>query len=242
MGATMTDVGMPAAASCAQRIEPARRRRRARLHDARELWIERRHRDGDLGEIARGHAAEDIDVARDQVRFGDDADRMAGAFQHLEDAAHDLVAPLDRLVGIRVGADRDRARAVARGRELALQQFRRVRLHEQLRFEIEPGREPEIGVRRPRKTVDAAVLAAAIRVDRAIEGNVRRVVAGDHLAGGIDANARLECRQLLEALPAVVESDPRLGLVAAGRVRLSAAPGTLVETDMRADALARIGE
>ena len=226
----------------AQRFEPARRRRRARLHDARELGIERRHRDGDLGEIARGHAAEDIDVARDQVRLGDDPDRMAGAFQHFEDAAHDLVAPLDRLIRIRVGADRDRARAVARGRELALQQFRRVRLHEQLRFEIEPGREPEIGVRRPGKAVDAAVLAAAIRVDRAIEGNVRRVVAGDHLAGGIDANAGLERRQFLEALPAVVEGNARFRLVATGCIRLRAAPRPTVEPDLRVYGLARIGE
>ena len=39
-------------------------------------------------------------------------------------------------------------------------------LGEQLRFEIEPGREAEIGVGGTREAVDAAVLAAAIGIDR----------------------------------------------------------------------------
>ena len=54
---------------------------------------------------------------------------MAGALEHLENAAHDLEAPLDRLIGVGVGADGDGARRVIARRELALQQFRRVRLH-----------------------------------------------------------------------------------------------------------------
>src|SRR5262249_58456665 len=46
----------------------------------------------------------------------------------------------------------------------------------------------------------------------------------DALAAGIDAHAGGERRQLLEGLPAVVESNARERLVAAGRVRLRAAP------------------
>ena len=90
-----------------------------------------------------------------------------------------ISAPLDRLIGIGVGADRDGARHVAGRRQFALQQFRRIGLREQLGFEIEARRQAEIGVGRPREAIDAAMLAAAIGIDRAVEGNVGRVVAGD---------------------------------------------------------------
>ena len=78
-------------------------------------------------------------------------------------------------------------------------------------------------MRGPRKAIDAAMLAAAIRVDGAVERNVRRIVARDDLARGIDSHARFERRQLIEALPSVIEGDPRKRLVAARRIRRSAA-------------------
>ena len=145
--------------------------------------------------------------------------------------AHDPVAPLDRLIGIGVGADRDDARLVAGRRQFALQQLRRVRLHEQLGFEIEPGRQAEIGVGRPREAIDAAVLAAAIGIDRAVEGDVRRIVAGDDLARRVDRHRGLERRQFVEALPAVVEGDARERLVAAGGIRQRAAAAPALAVD-----------
>ena len=199
----------------AKRLQPPRRSRRARLHGPRQLWIERRHRHRDLDQPALRHARENVEIAQHQAGFGDDTDRVAGALQHLQDAAHDLVFFLDRLIGIGIGADGDGARRIARRRELFLQQHRRVRLHEQLGLEIEPGREPEIGVRRPREAIDAAMLAAAIGIDRAVEGNVGRLIARDDLARGVDLYRRLERRQFVEALPAVVEGDARDRLVAA---------------------------
>ena len=177
----------------------------------------------DLGQIALRHPLENVDVARHQRRFGDDADGMAGPLQHFENAAHDFVLALDRLIGIGVGADRDHARLVTRCRQFLLEQFRRVGLGEQLRFEIEPGRKSEIGVRRPREAVDAAVLAAAIGIDRAVEADIGRVVAGDDLARGIQPYRGLERRQIFQALPAIVEGDPRLGLEPAAVVGLRAA-------------------
>ena len=214
---------MPASASFRIASRPFRRRRGPRLHGARELGIERRHRQRDLDQIAFRHPLQNIDVAHDQRRLGDDADRMAGALQHFENAAHDFVLALDRLIGIGVGADRDHARFVAGCGQFLLQQFGRVRLDQQLGFEIEPRRQAEKGVGRPREAVDAAMLAAAIRVDRAVEADIGRVVAGDHLARGVDRDRGLERRQVVEALPAVVEGDPRLGLEAAAVVGLGAA-------------------
>ena len=66
----------------------------------------------DIATLARPRSAigaEDVDVARDQMRLGDDADRMVRPAQHLEDAAGDAELALDRLVGVGVGAHGDAA-------------------------------------------------------------------------------------------------------------------------------------
>ena len=233
---------MPAADKLPQRLEPARRRRRARLHGARELGVERRHRERDLDQIALGQPRQDVEVAQDQRRLGHDADRMAGALQHFEDAAHHLVLALDRLVGIGVGADRDGARLVAGRRQFASPAARGASgFTNSLDSKSSPGDSPRIGVRRPREAIDAAVLAAAIGIDRAVEGNVRRLVAGDDLARGVDRHRGLERRQLLQALPAVVEGDARDRLVAAGGVgqRAAAAPALARRRRCRAGSVGR---
>jgi len=80
------------------------------------------------------------------------------------------VFALDRLVRIGIGPQRDQLAAVARAGELLAQQVGRVFLREQARLEIQSGREAEVGVTRPRVTVDAAVLAALIGVDGLVKG------------------------------------------------------------------------
>src|SRR4029450_14021893 len=78
-------------------------------------------------------------------------------------------------------------------------------------------------MRRPREAIDAAMLTAAIGIDRTVEPDVGRVVAGDDLARGIERHRRLERRQVVQALPAIIEGDPRFGLEPAARVGLRAA-------------------
>ena len=109
-------------------------------------------------------------------------DRMVRARQHLQHAAGDAVLPLDGLIGVGVGAERDHRRAVFRRRQLLLQQRRGVLLDEQLALEVEPRRQAEIGVGRARVAIGAAVFAAAIGIDRAVERDVGRLVAGDDRA------------------------------------------------------------
>ena len=222
---------MPASRQLPQRFQPLRRRRGPRLHGPRQFRIERRDRKRHLGEIAFRHPRQNIDVAGHQRRLGDDADRMAGAFQHFENAAHDLPLALDRLIGIGIGADRDHARFVILRRQFLFQQLRRIGLGEQFRFEIEPRRQAEKSVGRPRKAVDAAMLATPVGVDRTVEADIRRIVAGDDLARGIDRDRGLERRQFVEALPAVVERDPRFGLEPAAGVGLRAAAAPPVALD-----------
>src|ERR1041385_5872589 len=86
---------------------------------------------------------------------------------------------------------------------------------------------------RPREAVDAAMLAAAVRIDRAIEADVGRIVAGDHLSSRVERHRGLERRQLVEALPAIVEGDPGFRLVAAAGIglRATAAPALTFDDD-----------
>ena len=120
IGATMTEAGTPASTSLATVSSRLSGVLRARLHGAGELAVERGDGERDLDQPALGHGAQDVEIAQDQRRFGDDADGVVGGRQHFEDAAHDAVAPLDWLIGVGVGADGDGARTIGGIGQLAL--------------------------------------------------------------------------------------------------------------------------
>src|ERR1700738_297359 len=67
------------------------------------------------------------------------------------------------------------------------------------------------------------MLATPVRVNRTVQADIGRIVAGDDLARGIHGNRGLEWRQFIEALPAVIEGDARFSLEAATVVGLRAA-------------------
>ncbi len=81
-------------------------------------------------------------------------------------------------------------------------------------------------LRVPGQAIDATMLAAAIRIDRLIERNVRRVVARDDRARRFRLHDRGERRQFfVETAPAVVDGFAARRLEAPGRIRHRAAPG-----------------
>src|SRR4051812_18698886 len=75
------------------------------------------------------------------------------------------------------------------------------------------------------------MLAAAIWIDRAVEADIGRIVAGDDFSRGVERYGGLERRQFFEALPAVVEHDPRFRLIAPAGVGLSAAAAPPLAVD-----------
>ncbi|MNR35912.1 hypothetical protein D3C85_1537880 [compost metagenome] len=83
------------------------------------------------------------------------------------------------MIGIGVGTQVDRCALITAFAQLFFQHIGGVGLGDQPGFEIQPRRHVPIGVTGPCIAVDTAMLATAIGIDRAIKGQVRRVVAGD---------------------------------------------------------------
>jgi hypothetical protein len=83
------------------------------------------------------------------------------------------VLALDRLIRIGIRAQRYELAAIARPGQFFAQQLRRVFLGEEACLEIQTGGKSEVGMTRPRVTVDAAVFATLIGVDGLGEREVR---------------------------------------------------------------------
>src|SRR5205807_3542925 len=125
----------------------------ARLELARQRAVEAADGDEDLHQVLLRHRRKEIQIALDQSGLRDYRERMLAFGQDLENLPGDPELSLDRLIAIGVRADGDRARHVARLRELGAQQLRSVGLREQLGLEVEPRRELEVGVARAGVTV-----------------------------------------------------------------------------------------
>src|SRR6185437_13379357 len=131
------------------------------------------------------------------------------------------------LIGVGVGAHRDGARRIGFCRQFLRQQFRRVRLHQNLRFEICARRKAQIGMCRPCETIDAAMLAAAIGIDRTVERNVWRGVACDDRARRIADQLGLERRKFFFlVVPPVIEQHALFAVIPARCIRNRTAPMT----------------
>ena len=121
-----------------QGVEPLLWGRGPRFHRAAELPVQRGDRERHLRQVPFSHARENVCVPLHQRRLCHDGHGVIVAVEHLEDLAHELVAAFDRLIGVGIGADGDRAGHIARTCQLTLEQFRGIRLCEQAAFEVEP--------------------------------------------------------------------------------------------------------
>ncbi|MNY01992.1 hypothetical protein D3C86_1345460 [compost metagenome] len=224
------------------RVQPLLRRGGARLHVARELAVQRRHGNADLGETLFGHGRQNVDIPLDQRRFGDDGDGMIGFGQHFQYLPHDAPFALNRLIRVGIGANGDHPWLVARFRQFPFQQLCRIRLGEELRFEIQTGRKSHIAVCRSCETIDTAMFAAAIGIDGAVERDVGRFIAGDDAARLLHLHLGAELRHVLESLPAIVENLVLQGLETSIRIEPGATAATAVDLDAQARCIGqRIG-
>lgn len=200
-------------------IQARLRRRGAWLQRAGQVGIQR----GDGQEHGRQllpcQLGKQVDVPAHARRLGDDRHRMPAVEQQFQHAAGDAPVALGRLVGVGVGAHGQHLAAVAGLAQGIGQQLRGARLGQDAGLEIEPRRQVQIRVAGPREAVDAAVLAAAVGIQRLVERQIRRVVAGNDRARGVHADhgARAGCRFVAGI------GQPRLAGVARGGVLASAA-------------------
>src|SRR5262249_31547229 len=113
--------------------------------------------------------------------------------------------------GIGIGAERDQLRPIAGPAQFLFEELGGIWLVIELALEIEARRMAEIGMGRTGKAIDAAMLAAAIWIDRLIEGHIRRVIAGDDRLAGIEADRGTQRRQVVFLVldqPAIILQRP----------------------------------
>ncbi len=194
----------------AQDPQPPVRRRRARLELARQIRIQRGDRDVHARQPHRRHRRDQVQVALHAAGLGHQRKGVARLVHQLYHRSRQAQFALHRLVAVRGRADGDEPGLVVLPGHFRAQHLGDVALGNDLGLEVEPRRHVEIAVRRPRVAVDAAVLAAAVGIDRAIEVHVGRVVAADDAARvfpdhfGAKRLARLR-QAFLQRVPAVVE-------------------------------------
>ncbi len=150
--------------------------------------------------------------------------RVAKPVEHFQHGARDTVLALDRLIRIGDSSECYGLRDIAGSRQFLLEQLRCIGFRIELGLEIQPCRMPQVAVTWPGVAVDAAVLASAIGIDRAVEADVRAVVGCDDATRRLNAHLGLESLELGQAFPAVVEVLPHLRLKAAGPIRSRTAP------------------
>ena len=201
-------------------FQPPLRRGGARLHLAAQRAVQCCDRHAGPDQAFFGHGGEQVDVALDQGGFRQQADRVVVRRQHFQHLPGHLVGSFDRLVRVGVHAQRDRAADIAGAGEFPFQLPDRIGLVEKPTFEIETGGQPVEGMAGPGKAIDAAMLAAAIGVDRPVEGNVGRAVEGDHRPRRFRHHQRLDPRGILfDRVPAIIEGEAGLFLEPSGLVR-----------------------
>ena len=110
---------------------------------------------------------------------------MRAGDQRFERSPRELVVAFDRLIRIGGGSERDEITRPGRLVELAAQYLGEIHLHEDQRRELVARAELELRLIAAREAVMAAVRAAAIRVQRPVEGHplhgIQRRSAGDFL-------------------------------------------------------------
>ena len=165
--------------------QPLLRVRRAGLGGPPDVLVERADREVHPHVGARRRLRQQVEVAQDERRLGEDRERVAGLGEHLDDAAGQPVLALAPLVRVGVGAHGDVvARATAPGASSARSRSTRVDLHHDPLVEVVADVEAEVLVGRPGEAVGAGVAAAPVGVDREAERQERGRALTSLMIGG----------------------------------------------------------
>ncbi len=128
-----------------------------------------------LNSVTCVQLAHQVEVAQQQRRLGQHRTRVARIPQRLPDPAHQLVAPLDPLVRVGVGAERHVLARPAGRASSALRRSGALTLTTISRSKSRPASKLEVLVRRSRETVRARVSASPVWIDRPAERHLTRL-------------------------------------------------------------------
>ena len=142
--------------------------------------------------------AQHVQIARYQVILGYDGNWIAELRQNFQAASRQFEPAFHRLVAVGYAADRDDFGLPFRRGQFFMQKLGRVFFHHDFGLEVQAGGESEIFVKRPRIAINAAVLAAAVRIDAGFESDIRAVVVrndrGRPIAEKLGARKRIILR------------------------------------------------
>ena len=173
----------PGARETLDRAQALRGRRDRRLDLPRELRIERRQADANGHPRRAREVAQHVDIAHDERRARRDVRGGLRANEFFEDAARQPIAAFERLIRIGRRPDEDALAFPRRLREFAPHDLGRVDLHVERRAPIGDAVAFEECVRVARVAEDAAMVAAAIGIERPSEA---------HAADAIEHRFRLD--------------------------------------------------
>ena len=167
------------------------------------------------------HRGDQVQITFHAAALGHDGKRVVAAVQQFNHTARDPVLALHRLVGVGGGADHNLARHITARHQLALQHLGQVGFGDDVGLEVQPRRQTQVAVGRPRVAIDAAVFTTPVRVQPIVEIDIGRVVAGDGAFGVLrrDLSGRKALRQhrgFVQRSPPVIERAARFALEPVG--------------------------
>ncbi len=154
------------------RLQPTRRRRCAGLHPPGQTCIQRGERYTDPHQSPAGHVSQNIQITLDQCSFGHDCDGVVELLQDLKARPCNQAVFFNGLVWVSVCPDRERGDLVGLCRQFLAQNNAHVGARNKAGFEIQSCGQTQIGVAGSGKTIDAAMLAPSIRVDRTVKRQI----------------------------------------------------------------------
>src|SRR6478735_892838 len=167
------------------------------LERARSRGIPKWNRDRDGGAAARGEFCQQIGVTLDQSRLGDDVQRVAVLYADCEAGSGQAVARFQRLITIRIAAEKDELPLPARLLEGLTQERGGLHFDHDLAFEVRPGAETQVLVRGAGVAIGAAVQTATVRIDAELETQIGTVVVGKDVPGLILVHRELDAGGVL---------------------------------------------
>ena len=157
-----------------------------------------------MGQIFRRQGRQQIQIAQNTLGFGDDGNRVLIVVQHSENIPRHTQFFFRRLIRIRINAEGDGRALMPWFPKLFLQKRSTDGFEEILGFKIQGGRQTQITMSRPGKTINTSISAVLIGIYGAIKGNVGRRVAGQDFSGGIRFQVRHPLPGQLLLLPSAV--------------------------------------